>query len=156
MYVCVWGKVGWGVWGVGWGGGALYYELCAAMAECPQMLLLDSQGPLILLAAAIHVPPSPALHSLQVHLGAAQLLVVAATASLAAVGAPAIPSAGLVTMLIVLQAIGLQRYAAGGLGLGWRPGILPFPLVPPLAASSVCQLPLMATSPPPLPHAPPC
>lgn len=47
-------------------------------------------------------------------LDAAQLLVVAVTASLAAVGAPAIPSAGLVTMLIVLQAVNLERYAAGG------------------------------------------
>ncbi|KAL4854233.1 Excitatory amino acid transporter [Chlorella vulgaris] len=47
-----------------------------------------------------------------VSLDAAQLLVVAVTASLAAVGAPAIPSAGLVTMLIVLQAVNLERYAA--------------------------------------------
>lgn len=50
------------------------------------------------------------------HLGPAELLVVAFTASLAAVGAPAIPSAGLVTMLIVLQAVGLDRYAPGGWG----------------------------------------
>lgn len=47
-------------------------------------------------------------------LGLAELLVVAFTASLAAVGAPAIPSAGLVTMLIVLQAVSLDQYAAGG------------------------------------------
>lgn len=47
-----------------------------------------------------------------VALGAEQLLLVAFTASLAAVGAPAIPSAGLVTMLIVLQSVGLARYAA--------------------------------------------
>ena len=33
------------------------------------------------------------------------------TASLAAVGAPAIPSAGLVTMLIVLQAVGLDQFS---------------------------------------------
>ncbi|PSC69711.1 dicarboxylate amino acid cation sodium transporter [Micractinium conductrix] len=46
-----------------------------------------------------------------VSLNAAQLVVVALTASLAAVGAPAIPSAGLVTMLIVLQAVGLEQYA---------------------------------------------
>ena len=44
-------------------------------------------------------------------LGPAEVLVVAATASLAAVGAPAIPSAGLVTMLIVLQAVGLDQYS---------------------------------------------
>ena len=46
-----------------------------------------------------------------VKLGAAEVVVVAATASLAAVGAPAIPSAGLVTMLIVLQAVGLDKYS---------------------------------------------
>lgn len=46
------------------------------------------------------------------HLDAAQLLVVAFTASLAAVGAPAIPSAGLITQLIVLQAVGLAQFAA--------------------------------------------
>ena len=51
-----------------------------------------------------------------VHLGPAELLVVAFTASLAAIGAPAIPSAGLVTMLIVLQAVGLGQYAGGTLG----------------------------------------
>ena len=49
-----------------------------------------------------------------VHLGPADLLVVALTASLAAVGAPAIPSAGLVTMLVVLQAVSLGQYASGG------------------------------------------
>ena len=48
-------------------------------------------------------------------LGGAQLLVVALTASLAAVGAPAIPSSGLVTMMIVLQAVGLAQYAGGAL-----------------------------------------
>ncbi|KAL4419638.1 hypothetical protein ABPG77_008579 [Micractinium sp. CCAP 211/92] len=47
-----------------------------------------------------------------VHLNVAELLVVALTASLAAVGAPAIPSAGLVTMLIVLQAVSLDQYAS--------------------------------------------
>jgi len=43
----------------------------------------------------------------QVHnvdLGFARLLVVACTATLAAVGAATIPSAGLVTMVMVLQA----------------------------------------------------
>lgn len=49
-------------------------------------------------------------------LGPAQLLVVALTASLAAVGAPAIPSSGLVTMMIVLQAVGLAQYAGGAWG----------------------------------------
>jgi solute carrier family 1 (glial high affinity glutamate transporter), member 2 len=46
-----------------------------------------------------------------VSLGPAEVVVVAATASLAAVGAPAIPSAGLVTMLIVLQAVGLDQFS---------------------------------------------
>ena len=53
-----------------------------------------------------------------VRLGPAELLVVAFTASLAAVGAPAIPSAGLVTMLVVLQAVSLDQYAAGGCWAG--------------------------------------
>ncbi len=47
----------------------------------------------------------------KVVLGPAEVVVVAVTASLAAVGAPAIPSAGLVTMLIVLQAVGLDQYS---------------------------------------------
>jgi Na+/H+-dicarboxylate symporter len=46
-----------------------------------------------------------------VSLGPAEVVVVAATASLAAIGAPAIPSAGLVTMLIVLQAVGLDQFS---------------------------------------------
>lgn len=46
-----------------------------------------------------------------VSLGLSEILVVAITASLAAVGAPAIPSAGLVTMMVVLQAAGLSQYA---------------------------------------------
>ena len=44
-------------------------------------------------------------------LGVGGSLVVALTATLAAVGAAAIPSAGLVTMLLVLQAVSLERYA---------------------------------------------
>lgn len=60
--------------------------------------------------------PAAAAALLQAHgvvLGPAELAVVAFTASLAAIGAPAIPSAGLVTMLIVLQAVNLGQYAAG-------------------------------------------
>ena len=38
-------------------------------------------------------------------------VVVAATSTIAAVGAASVPSAGLVTMLIVLQAAGLEEYA---------------------------------------------
>ena len=38
-------------------------------------------------------------------------VVVAATSTIAAVGAASVPSAGLVTMLIVLQAAGLEGYA---------------------------------------------
>ncbi|KAL3151463.1 hypothetical protein ABBQ38_012464 [Trebouxia sp. C0009 RCD-2024] len=47
-----------------------------------------------------------------VHLGMAEMTVIACTATLAAVGAAAIPSAGLVTMLMVLQAVSLDRFAS--------------------------------------------
>ena len=46
-----------------------------------------------------------------VALGAGGVAVVAVTATLAAVGAAAIPSAGLVTMLMCLQAVGLGRFS---------------------------------------------
>ena len=46
-----------------------------------------------------------------VQLGVVGTCVVALTATLAAVGAPAIPSAGLVTMLMVLSAVGMEEYA---------------------------------------------
>ena len=49
------------------------------------------------------------LHGVQLGIGGT--LVVALTATIAAVGAAAIPSAGLVTMLIVLQAAGLEEFA---------------------------------------------
>ncbi len=45
-----------------------------------------------------------------VKLGLAETLVVACTSTLAAVGAAAIPSAGLVTMLMVLQ-VSLKPHA---------------------------------------------
>ncbi|KAK9806122.1 hypothetical protein WJX72_002273 [[Myrmecia] bisecta] len=47
-----------------------------------------------------------------VSLGLAQTVVVACTATLAAVGAAAIPSAGLVTMLMVMQAVSLDQFAS--------------------------------------------
>ena len=47
-----------------------------------------------------------------VGLGLADVGVIACTATLAAVGAAAIPSAGLVTMLMVLQAVSLERFAS--------------------------------------------
>ena len=47
-----------------------------------------------------------------VDLGAGGTLVVCITATLAAIGAAAIPSAGLVTMLLVLQAVGMEEYAS--------------------------------------------
>ena len=40
------------------------------------------------------------------------MIVVACTATLAAVGAAAIPSAGLVTMLMVMQAVSLDQFAS--------------------------------------------
>ncbi|GLC48509.1 hypothetical protein PLESTB_000105800 [Pleodorina starrii] len=46
-----------------------------------------------------------------VELGAAGTVIVALTATLAAVGAAGIPSAGLVTMLMVLQAVDLEQFA---------------------------------------------
>uniref|UniRef100_A0A6T7MIG4 Amino acid transporter n=1 Tax=Hanusia phi TaxID=3032 RepID=A0A6T7MIG4_9CRYP len=46
----------------------------------------------------------------QVPLSAGHMIVIAATSTLAAVGAAAIPSAGLVTMVMVLQAAGLDEY----------------------------------------------
>jgi Na+/H+-dicarboxylate symporter len=52
--------------------------------------------------------------TLGIELGFGQLLLVALTATLAAVGAAAIPEAGLVTMVLVLQAVGLP---AEGIGL---------------------------------------
>ena len=42
----------------------------------------------------------------------AQTFVVVVTGTMAAVGAAAIPSAGLVTMLMVLQAVGLSQFAS--------------------------------------------
>ncbi|CAK0785752.1 hypothetical protein CVIRNUC_008963 [Coccomyxa viridis] len=45
-------------------------------------------------------------------LGFGNICVIALTATLAAIGAAAIPSAGLVTMLMVLQAVSLDRFAA--------------------------------------------
>ena len=48
-------------------------------------------------------------HGVDLSFGAT--LVVAATSTVAAVGAAAIPSAGMVTMLLVLQAAGLARYS---------------------------------------------
>jgi len=49
-------------------------------------------------------------------LDGAALVIVFITATLAAVGAPGIPEAGLVTMLIVLAAVGLP---ASGIGTIW-------------------------------------
>ncbi|QDZ22500.1 sodium:dicarboxylate symporter [Chloropicon primus] len=47
-----------------------------------------------------------------VDLSMAQMFVVVITGTMAAVGAAAIPSAGLVTMLMVLQAVNLSRFAS--------------------------------------------
>lgn len=48
-----------------------------------------------------------------IHLGLGQLIVVFITASLAAIGAAGIPEAGLVTMVLVLQAVGLPLEGIG-------------------------------------------
>lgn len=53
---------------------------------------------------------------LGVELGLAELCIVALTATLAAIGAAAIPSAGLVTMVMVLGAVGLAEQGIGFLG----------------------------------------
>lgn len=53
---------------------------------------------------------------LGVELGIAELAIVALTATLAAIGAAAIPSAGLVTMVMVLAAVGLKDEGVGFLG----------------------------------------
>lgn len=52
------------------------------------------------------------LQAHNVQLGLAEMTVVACTATLAAVGAAAIPSAGLVTMLMVMQAVSLDQFAS--------------------------------------------
>lgn len=51
--------------------------------------------------------------SLGIELDAASLAIVALTATLAAIGAAAIPEAGLVTMVLVLQAVGLPAEGVG-------------------------------------------
>lgn len=48
-----------------------------------------------------------------IHLGLGKLIVVFLTASLAAIGAAGIPEAGLVTMVLVLQAVGLPLEGIG-------------------------------------------
>lgn len=55
------------------------------------------------------------LNSVQAHsfqLGLPEIIVVACTAKLAAVGAAASPSAGLVTLLMVMQAVSLDQSAS--------------------------------------------
>jgi Na+/H+-dicarboxylate symporter len=60
------------------------------------------EGTAVLFIAQVHNVP----------LGVVGTIVVALTATLAAIGAPAIPSAGLVTMLMVLSAVGMDDYAS--------------------------------------------
>jgi Na+/H+-dicarboxylate symporter len=54
-----------------------------------------------------------AAQSLGLHLGLGQQIVVLLTATLAAVGAAAIPEAGLVTLILVMTAVGLPPEAVG-------------------------------------------
>jgi len=58
--------------------------------------------------------------SMQIDLGVGQLVVIFLTATLAAVGAAGIPEAGLVTMVIVLTAVGLPLEGIGAiLAIDW-------------------------------------
>jgi Na+/H+-dicarboxylate symporter len=50
-----------------------------------------------------------------ISLGGAELVIIFLTATLAAVGAPGIPEAGLVTLLIVLSAVNLPAAGIGTL-----------------------------------------
>jgi Na+/H+-dicarboxylate symporter len=53
----------------------------------------------------------------EIQLGAVTTLIIFVTAVLAAVGAAAVPSAGLVTMVLVAQAVGLDpKYIARSRG----------------------------------------
>jgi Na+/H+-dicarboxylate symporter len=80
--------------------------------------------------------PSASLQAHGVHLGAADLAVVALTASLAAIGAPAIPSAGLVTMLIVLQ-VGVLQAGVGRAALQTSASLLLWILTARLSCKAV-------------------
>ena len=62
--------------------------------------------------AAVHLATCGMLQAHNVQLGLAEMTVVACTATLAAIGAAAIPSAGLVTMLMVMQAVSLDQFAS--------------------------------------------
>ena len=50
------------------------------------------------------------LHSISLSFG--QIVTIAVTATAASIGAAAVPSAGLITLLIVLSAVGLIQYAS--------------------------------------------
>jgi Na+/H+-dicarboxylate symporter len=50
-------------------------------------------------------------------LGAAELLTVVLTATLASIGAAGVPSAGIITLILVLESVGLASYAGAGIAL---------------------------------------
>lgn len=52
-----------------------------------------------------------------VDLGMAELLTIVLTATLASIGAAGVPSAGIITLILVLQSVGLADQAAAGIAL---------------------------------------
>ncbi len=52
-----------------------------------------------------------------VDLGLAELLTIVLTATLASIGAAGVPSAGIITLILVLQSVGLADQAAAGIAL---------------------------------------
>ncbi len=52
-----------------------------------------------------------------VDLGVAELLTIVLTATLASIGAAGVPSAGIITLILVLQSVGLADQAAAGIAL---------------------------------------
>jgi Na+/H+-dicarboxylate symporter len=52
-----------------------------------------------------------------IELGLAALLTIVLTATLASIGAAGVPSAGIITLILVLQSVGLATQAAAGIAL---------------------------------------
>lgn len=97
----------------------LFFDVRLTCCVCPAMVspspCRTCLRPAVLVMCSFAVWRKPLLLTMQAHgvaLTLPHLFVVACTATLAAVGAAAIPSAGLVTMLIVLSAVNLSQYAS--------------------------------------------